>query len=222
MLIFFPHVPKAGGTSLRDAFYKTLGETTCVKVWNPAFGADVSAGAFSALPPEAFTDKRAVIGHLKFSEFLDNPHCRDLFDSGRVSSVTCARHPVDRLISLYNYIRYNKDHPQHESVKSQVATDYLMRQTGNTHHAYFRMQRKDTPQEIVNRMMVYRLENSLDGFSDYFCGLGYSKPRLRIRNKTQSLARGRRMLRRADLPADIVDALLQKHDHDTEIYRLAL
>jgi len=116
MIVFFPHIPKAGGQTLIQGFYKAFGTKKCIKVWDPNFGADVSSDNFYKLSDKEFEGISAIVGHLPLLKFLKNNYIEKEFKKGNILIFTCVREPILRMISLYNYITYFEKHPLHEKI----------------------------------------------------------------------------------------------------------
>ncbi len=108
MIVYFPHIPKTGGQTILHGFYKTFGFKKCIKVWNPDFGADVSPKNFPYLNSKQFEGISAVVGHLSLSQFLKNRYTKKEFERGNVKILTSVRDPIERILSLYNYVFYNE------------------------------------------------------------------------------------------------------------------
>ena len=83
-MIFFCHVPKAGGQTLTQYFDRFMDRTSCLRVWDPRFGADCSAEQFKELDKDVINKLSAVYGHIPIKAFLKNSFARELFEAQRV------------------------------------------------------------------------------------------------------------------------------------------
>jgi Sulfotransferase family len=93
--IFFFHNPKAGGVSLRTVFESHFPtERQCPIIENDKVGHEHSRGEYA---------------HFRGYDYYAGHYGRDIFEvvNDGHFSVTNFRNPVTRLISLYNYFRFN-------------------------------------------------------------------------------------------------------------------
>lgn len=92
--IFFFHLPKAGGTSLKGAIERALPRARVC----PVFANDIGEHRRLAGDYAAYRGYDVYCGH----------YGRDVYDSvvQHHQCTTNFRHPVTRLVSLYNYFRY--------------------------------------------------------------------------------------------------------------------
>jgi hypothetical protein len=104
--ILFLHMPKAAGTSLHRAMIDIYGAERVRYI----DGSVASMEAFLAEPAEQRHDIDVLAGHLRYQlrDALRRP-CRVL---------TMLRDPVDRVRSLYRFIRRTPKHRLHERVRS--------------------------------------------------------------------------------------------------------
>lgn len=89
--LLFDHFPKTGGTSLVSILVKIIGESNMAQVY----------GDNARLACERLKDAQVVAGHMSF--FPGEILCPDRY------SLTLLRHPVDRVISAYNFFRNNSN-----------------------------------------------------------------------------------------------------------------
>jgi hypothetical protein len=78
VVFYFPHIPKAGGTTLKQLFYLAFGTDKCMKVWNPDFGADYAVAEFTQLSLEDIERSQVILGHLPFATYLSNPNMEEI------------------------------------------------------------------------------------------------------------------------------------------------
>lgn len=112
MNFFYIHVPKTGGTSLRDIFYKNLpeGETLFVDREND----------IKFYTEENLKDLRAIGGHLPLWKFMRT----DRGKSYPCIKFAVLRDPLDRLLSLYNYLSVSK-HEDHRKYYGLGFEDFI-------------------------------------------------------------------------------------------------
>lgn len=99
--IIFIHIPKTGGTSVRDFFISAYGRSQIA--W---LGPDFRREDL-LIHNNPFFDKYKVVGG-HFS-FRDSKNIR-----GEKVYITTVRNPVERTISLFRYIQRTKDHDLHD------------------------------------------------------------------------------------------------------------
>ncbi|MBL8852199.1 MAG: sulfotransferase family 2 domain-containing protein [Planctomycetaceae bacterium] len=105
--VIFLHIPKCGGNSFLDFLRASI---------PPGGEFDVYVGfdyarrlqELEALGPDERAKLRFVFGHLPWGvhRLLPQP----------ATYVTLLRHPVDRIVSHYSFVKANKRHPLHETV----------------------------------------------------------------------------------------------------------
>jgi hypothetical protein len=130
-MIYFAHIPKAGGESIKALFYEAFGFHNCLKVWDETFGGDVSAENFPSFNSEDFKAYPAIIGHLPYRDFCRNVNANELLQKGDIKIVTTVRDPIDRIISLFNFMRVNERHPQHKLMLQTEPWDFIGIQKAN-------------------------------------------------------------------------------------------
>jgi hypothetical protein len=99
--LVFLHIPKTAGMTLRAVIRHN---------YPPDSVCEVERGADPLVPPQRLASVRAVVGHIPFGAL-----------GIEADTITLLRHPVDRLVSLYYYIR--RRGPQHPLAR--YATDSL-------------------------------------------------------------------------------------------------
>ncbi len=104
--LFFIHIAKTAGTSF-TRIVETLypPEMRCKAYYNQDL-MEIDRGTLAQC--------RLFIGHIDYSaqELMPKP----------LNIVTFLRNPVERVISAYQHIKTRSDHPQHELLKSEVAS----------------------------------------------------------------------------------------------------
>lgn len=112
MNFYYIHVPKTGGTSLRDIFLRNLPEGEVLFVNGEK-------------EVELYTEDRlktltAIGGHLPLWKFMATP----AGISYPCVKFAVLRDPIDRLLSLYNYLSVSK-HPDHVKYSGLSFEDFV-------------------------------------------------------------------------------------------------
>ncbi|WP_192244061.1 sulfotransferase family 2 domain-containing protein [Mesorhizobium silamurunense] len=107
--IYFQHIPKTAGVSVRTWLHSYYGDRLC-----PAWLAD----DLVRLAPELLRDYKAFAGH--FHSYLEPYLGRNLV------TVTVLREPVARTRSHWHHVRRAPEHPHHLRVTGQTFTDFVM------------------------------------------------------------------------------------------------
>ena len=218
-MIYFPHIPKAGGTTLKQQFFRAFGNRNCLKVWNPRFGADVSPDEFKSVDSQTLKNKKAVIGHLPVSLFLENQYARSAFEAGEVKIITSVRNPIDRVISLYNYVSHNRKHPNHLAMKTKSPIDFISEQKRNFQYHFLEFPNAGGLEDIYKSVVVYSMEHSIEAFSTFFMeDMNFDVGPTEIKNTTASIAGAEKLFSMDDIPSDILLKLQEKHNLDMLLY----
>jgi hypothetical protein len=167
-IAFFPDIPMTGGQALSQIFYQVFGQTNCLKVWDPLFGADISPSQFSCVEPDILDRISAVVGHLSFSEFILNSHADKLASSGKVKIFATICDPIDRIISLYNYIRAHEYHPSHAIVAQLSLREFAFSEPANYQFHYLCRNESESIDSILERINTYTIQESRQGLKQFF------------------------------------------------------
>lgn len=219
MIVYFPHIPKTGGQTLIQGFYKAFGFKKCIKVWHTDFGGDVKPANFVDLSAKEFEGISVVFGHLNMSQFLMNTYTRSEFEKGNVRILTSVRDPIERIISLYNYISLYKKHPKHKSVKSTSPIDFIMEQPANFSFHFLKPKVKSTLDDIYGIMDIFPIEKSIHQLTIFFArNYNIEIGHLEVKNKSINLTNGEKVICLDDIPRDALENLQKKHSIDLELY----
>lgn len=107
-IIIFLHIPKTGGTTLRDILIRLYNHKNIVITTRMAS----SEKTIKSLSAEQKNNTRIVIGHMKFGlHHLFNKNCKYF---------TILRDPIERVISSYLYVISSKNNPYNLSSNGRI------------------------------------------------------------------------------------------------------
>ena len=223
-MFYFPHIPKAGGTTLLHIFYRVFGTGKCMKIWNPEFGADYDVEGYEQLSLDEICHYDAIIGHLPVARFFANPNVEALKEKEGITILTAVRDPIDRIISLYNYVSNYEVHPGYERVRKLDPVNYLKWQEPNFQFNFLSPDESTTTvDELSHHVQIIPMEKSIERFADI---LGEIRPvdlgTIEVRNRTADIAGEGRLFSREDLSRSDVEELTEIHSLDMELHRMAL
>lgn len=112
MKILFSHIGKTAGTSVRINIGRFFSPDQTLKVYE--VGGDATLQSFLASPLPK--DWKFIAGHLSVSQYLSHPDIQA--DDEDILLLSFLRDPVDRMVSVYNYMVSQKNHPHYEKMQS--------------------------------------------------------------------------------------------------------
>jgi len=159
-MLYFPHIPKCGGTTVKKLFYAAVGRDHCIKIWDHRFDSNFEADEFAGLGSEVFCLKEAIVGHLSFRKMLANKYAKELYVQDKLKVVTVVRSPINRIISLLNYINANEKHPSHDRIKEIDPFQFVLNQPANVQYNFLQVHGTESVESICNRISVFPIEDS--------------------------------------------------------------
>ena len=117
-VLVFVHIPKAAGSTLTDILVRQYARDAVYRCGRQRPGevlpAADAAVEVNALPAFQSGSIRCVVGHVRFGV-----HCHL---QRPVTYITMVREPVQRIVSLYHYIRRTPQHPRHRELVDKNLT----------------------------------------------------------------------------------------------------
>lgn len=218
-MMYFIHIPKCGGTTIKELFYSAIEVNRCLTVWDTRFGAMVKPDEFAGVSAEVLNFRKAIIGHLPFSTMLENKHARILYEQDKLKMVTIVRDPIDRIISLLNYVKANKNHPGHTRANQLDPFVFMFKHTENMQHKFLRVSETESIESICKRIAVFPLEDSEQGIRCWMeKATNLSIKPVEKANVTARQFPDSKPLLREELNPSQIAALEEKHFRDYELY----
>lgn len=115
--IFFLHIPKTGGTTLTENFYRRFAPFGYLREVHENPDAKLRR-QINRLPQWKLNHIRAILGHFHFGLHNVVP--------GDYHYVVMLRNPRQRVQSLYCHILNNEHHPQHKSLVSENGLELFL------------------------------------------------------------------------------------------------
>ncbi|WP_164982811.1 sulfotransferase family 2 domain-containing protein [Leisingera sp. NJS204] len=215
---FFLHIPKCGGSTIRQYYASAFAPV--LRIQSGPRG-DVAAADFPRF--QGVFSYGAIVGHLRFDQFIENNEAASYPDPFVIHSVI--RNPVDRLISLYNFIKYNKVHPEHDQVRHLNGVRFVLDCTRNSQARYLGINACFANiSEVSNHINLIDLETSVQRMHEYFTSNLKKEIGLAERKNITSrnfVKEGQPMLSRADFTESQLQQLEDAHSLDIRLHKLS-
>lgn len=113
--LIFLHLPKTAGTTLRSIIRSQYADDEVCELYR--YPSREAVERFGRLPREERDGYRVILGHMQIGvhRFVSGPHVY----------VTLLRHPVDRCISAYRFVRRKANHPRHDLIRGKDIREVL-------------------------------------------------------------------------------------------------
>ncbi|MFT6906956.1 MAG: hypothetical protein ACJAS1_003629 [Oleiphilaceae bacterium] len=216
-MFFFPHIPKAGGTTLKWLFYECFGKDNCLKVWDPNFGADIGANQIENFQKIDFDEVQAVLGHFTVEQFLKIRPLKQRYLDGNVKILATVRDPIDRIISLYNYVCVYKEHPRHSWMLKQDPIEFIKSKPANFQFQYL-TENKNGDRCLPNGIEIFSMHDSILMFKsrlEAFSGEKLEVPALM--NQFGDFESDFNFFRKDKISSEDMELLTEKHRLDLEL-----
>ena len=114
--LIYVHIPKTAGTTMRQVLRSAVGEDFYLVRGGPDRDVRDAAAEFRDLPPERRRTVRALMGHVPYGahEWLEQESCY----------ATMLRDPVERIVSMYYYIRSGAKESSAYSVQDMSLAEF--------------------------------------------------------------------------------------------------
>jgi len=217
----FIHIPKCGGSTIRDAMISHYGTESVVKVyggsWSPNYFS--KEGFIRALHDGFDAQVKALCGHFSLSDLDD-------YVDANARMFTAVRDPIEREISNINYLKVSPGHRRHQygmGINETNLFDRLRNKRSNIQSDVLSFDGSESRlKELHDRIQIFRVEN----ISELLISLGYLKSEdgLEIKNVTKERLGGLRendLVRVEMLSKDQVSSLRDVFSRDYLLYESA-
>lgn len=114
-IVFFSHVPKTGGTTVESILAKNFILSDILHINAPDFNKKPDLLKLKKNYPKLICGHHPIHGQI-YQALPSKP----------IFHFTQLRHPVDRVISFYNYLLHKKDHPLHLKASRKNFSDFII------------------------------------------------------------------------------------------------
>ncbi|WP_412552912.1 sulfotransferase family 2 domain-containing protein [Shimia sp. MIT1388] len=219
MRLIFAHIPKAAGTSARLNLQRQMAPEgiKCIEAYR-----------LYGVTPENFPeykmpeDWQFLCSHVPVSILTDNPQVAAAQD---VLMLSFVRDPIDRLISMYNYVSLNPKHPGHAKMRDRDGVKYVTSVVANEQCRFLRPKHDVAPKwqymisavdnvEETSRAVLQRMVNRTVP----------AKVFAKKRNTTQERQSENsdfKTLSKTDFSEETLSELRDKHAEDFKLYNRA-
>jgi len=164
--LIFVHLPKTAGTTLRGIVERQYRHSLICRAYPSAEG-KLESRQVGALPIETIRRIGLLEGHIEFGWHSVLPQ--------KAVYLTMLREPISRVISIYNYVERDVNHPLHNAVKSGAIgiEEFLKRKVtadATNGQTYWLSGGVDT--EVQSHTAEEALETAKNNLTKYFPAVG--------------------------------------------------
>lgn len=219
MRLIFCHIPKVAGKSALGNMQKYISANKTVKIYN--IGGHVKPQDFHSF--DLADDWQLMVGHIHIDMLLTNRGLRN--SSSPTVFFSCLRDPVDRMISLFNFVRHRIGHPDREKVQNMSLQDFISSCIENLQTKYLTPPADGYPREWeIYIAPIGRIDEAAAEVTQRVVMQGVRvKPFSERRNVTANLVRESttKLAKRDDLSESFIAETYEKHALDKELYEKA-
>ena len=124
MSILFSHIQKTGGLQFYSKIIANYGRKNVILVGSIETGGDIDAKNINRLELNDFINVEAIIGHISLIECEKNDNLWDWVQKKEPKVISIVRDPIERVVSLYKYIKELKKHPLNKKINSISFHDF--------------------------------------------------------------------------------------------------
>lgn len=143
-------------------FFQAYSKDEAIKVWDPTFGADVLPEDFIRISNDKLQKAKAVFGHLPVVTFLGHSVAQKRFQSGEFQIVSTVRDPIDRIISLYNYVKVNAEHPGNKAMMSIDPVEFIRKQKINFQFEFLQSNLTPNVDDMLEKLKLFKVSSSIE------------------------------------------------------------
>lgn len=219
MRLIFCHIPKVAGKSILGNIQKYIPREKTIKVYN--IGGDILPRHFHDF--ELPEDWQFLVGHIHIGTLLTNPGLRDSAEP--TIMLSSVRDPIDRMVSLYNFIANRPRHPEHDLVQTMEIQDFIAECPANAQLRYLRPPDGAYPSTWqIHIVPIDRVDEAAAEITGEVTGKMVSREAFSERhNVTAKLAgdKAATLKTRQDLPETFIAQMYDRHDRDRALYQEA-
>lgn len=218
MKLIFCHIPKTAGKSILGNIEKYIEKSRILKVYGNGGAVSMKDFAGFDLP-----NRWGVIaGHIPVMRLIQNRVL--MTETMPITLFASVRDPIDRMISLYNFVRTNPKHPDFDEAGKSDPVRYLMKIAANPMFNFLGVPAgSTTPNWNIRIVPIGRVGETAAALTEVVIKGPVNKDDFRERrNVTAMRQEGKKalpMLMRDALPESIIGELNDKHRLDVALYQ---
>lgn len=230
-LVFVPHIQKTGLGKYYRGLIGHYGRDNVLLVGSTQTGCNVEATEFRRL--NCLDRYSLIIGHITVSEALANPIFLQLASNKKVRVVSIVRDPIDRLVSLYNFIRRWPMHPRHCQLQSVELNEFLLGFPSNIQSLFLDVNLRNGIFKLNNdsivSMHIFPIEDSSHKAFELMTGSRYTDDGFLNSSRDSELSRHNPARLRLDIPyaprtsirQDVLSEMSHRNSLDLLLYEFS-